>query len=309
MFLEGKMPSKISKDVKIPLSSLLYRLEKEGLYKRKRNKMFSLEQIQEIIVLRQKGYATERIAKELNLPLSRMVEFIKEELLETKAIKKINRSTSKRVKYSLNVHFFDEINSQEKAYWLGFLFADGSLHKNKLTIRLSKEDKNHLYRFIASIEFTGEPEDVQVDTNFKKNAEISHLQINSTELARALNKYMPFGKKSDKLIFPQWLDQKLIWDFIRGYFDGDGFVISTRKKIGFCGNPVFLQHLRETFISFCIASEKDGYFQHKKDHYAELVFGVRVSRNIAKMMYENDNISLERKKNDLYFNHSGCKTP
>ncbi len=303
------MPSKISKDVKIPLSSFLHRLEKEGLYKRKRNKIFSLEQVVEIMVLRKKGYAAERISKELNLPLSRMVEFIREELSGTKVINKINRSKSKRVKYSLNVHFFDEINSQEKAYWLGFLFADGSLHKNKLTIRLSKEDKSHLYRFTSLIEFTGEPVDVQVDTNFKKNAELSHLQVNSTELARALNKYMPLGKKSDKLMFPQWLDHKLIWDFIRGYFDGDGFVITTRKQIGFCGNPVFLQHLKETFISFGIASEKDGYFQHKKDHYAELVFGVRVSRNIAKMMYENDNISLERKKNDYYLNHSGFKTP
>lgn len=49
-----------------------------------------------------------------------------------------------------NRHIFDEINSSEKAYWLGFIIADGYLNedKNMLRIKLGSIDKHHLEKFI-----------------------------------------------------------------------------------------------------------------------------------------------------------------
>ncbi|RXT13658.1 LAGLIDADG family homing endonuclease [Ammoniphilus sp. CFH 90114] len=308
LFLEGNSPSKIAKQLQIPLTTLLYNLEKEGLYKRRRNVTFSKEQIELIKKLREKRYGAKRIARELNLPVSRLLEFVRDELSVVCTIKEINRSKSRRVKYSLNVNYFNIVDSEEKAYWLGFIFADGHLNRNRLTIKLATEDKGHLIRFSQAIEFTGNPVDKKEDTNFIKGSDSSLLEVNSTELVRALEKYIPSGKKSDKIRLPEWLDDSLLRHFIRGYFDGDGYVISTRKKLGFCGNIFFLQSLKTKFFKYGIVAEKDGYFQNRKGTYAELVFGSKASVSISRFMYENAYIYLERKKNDLNKNHSGCKT-
>ena len=49
-----------------------------------------------------------------------------------------------------NRHIFDEINSSEKAYWLGFIVADGYLNTERgmLRIKLGNIDKHHLEKFI-----------------------------------------------------------------------------------------------------------------------------------------------------------------
>jgi hypothetical protein len=49
-------------------------------------------------------------------------------------------------KHNYNSSIFELIDSEEKAYWLGFLFADGYISKNKQTLEvgLSEIDKSHL---------------------------------------------------------------------------------------------------------------------------------------------------------------------
>ena len=44
-----------------------------------------------------------------------------------------------------DINYFDNINSFKKAYWLGFLSADGSLKNNKVQICLS--DRDHIEKF------------------------------------------------------------------------------------------------------------------------------------------------------------------
>ena len=44
-------------------------------------------------------------------------------------------------KLSLNIDYFKEINSFEKAYWLGFICADGCIHKNGGKLTITVKDK------------------------------------------------------------------------------------------------------------------------------------------------------------------------
>ena len=46
-------------------------------------------------------------------------------------------------------HSFDVIDTEEKAYWLGFLYADGNVSntKNEVGITLQSSDIKHLYKF------------------------------------------------------------------------------------------------------------------------------------------------------------------
>lgn len=47
-------------------------------------------------------------------------------------MKTLNLKRGKVRKYSVNEIFFEVINTEEKAYWLGFIFADGCVLDRKL---------------------------------------------------------------------------------------------------------------------------------------------------------------------------------
>ena len=59
--------------------------------------------------------------------------------------------------YSFNEHIFDTIDTEEKAYWLGFLEADGYNHESHrcVAIRLSYDDYHHLEKFKEFVQYTG----------------------------------------------------------------------------------------------------------------------------------------------------------
>ena len=79
------------------------------------------------------------IYKEYNISRYTLLNIIKE-----------NNIPLKQVQCFLDENFFEEINTEEKAYWLGFFYADGYLVYNKqygihgIGIELSSKDKNHL---------------------------------------------------------------------------------------------------------------------------------------------------------------------
>ena len=58
--------------------------------------------------------------------------------------------------YTLNENFFETIDTEDKAYWLGFIYADGYITKSKtgqhnLGIKLSIKDLAHLQKFALDI--------------------------------------------------------------------------------------------------------------------------------------------------------------
>lgn len=53
--------------------------------------------------------------------------------------------------YKINESYFEKINSQEKAYWLGFIYADGHVTEQSINISLQVKDINHLQKFLVSI--------------------------------------------------------------------------------------------------------------------------------------------------------------
>lgn len=54
----------------------------------------------------------------------------------------------------MNSNFFNEITSNNIAYWIGFITADGSVNKNSLSIGLALKDKEHLEKFLKAIQAT-----------------------------------------------------------------------------------------------------------------------------------------------------------
>ena len=93
---------------------------------------YSDETVQKIIELRASGKGVTEIGKILNLDRAAV----------SRNLKKLGIDTSRN---TLIKDIFRQIDTEEKAYWLGFLYADGYVSKyNQVEVSLALKDKNHL---------------------------------------------------------------------------------------------------------------------------------------------------------------------
>jgi len=295
---EGKTLIEITKELNVPFTSIYSMMRRNGYIKPKRWQKETSDKEKNIIDnLVKEKLSSKKIAEITNIPYNRVKEYIKEKYPNYKPYKSTNRKRA--AKYNIDARYFRDINTEEKAYWLGFIFADGNLAPNKLTIRLSKKDEDLLYSFVKAIRYDGPVKQEKKTTNQKKDAETAVVQINCTEMVRDLSLYIPIGKKSDIIQVPN-IDQRLLNHFIRGYFDGDGYVVKKRKNIGFVGNIIFLSQLRSIFEINKLSTSKDGYLKKYNKTYGELRYGKIVGSRIMDWMYANSSVYLKRKFDDFY---------
>lgn len=127
-----------------------------------------------------------------------------------------------------NENYFQKIDTQEKAYFLGFIFADGCVtfdpirYRYKLTIKIHSKDKHILNSLISSI--NGE---MMVWGN---ETEFSQVTLSGKKIVSDLIKLGAEPNKTFYLRYPT-IDENLEKHFLRGYFDGDGCVrVRTDKR-------------------------------------------------------------------------------
>lgn len=140
----------------------------------------------------------------------------------------------------LKENIFSEIISDNQAYWLGFLAADGSVNGNQLQIGLSTKDIEHLYRFK---DFIGTPNLIYTKmnhcTNNDKYYSASYINFKNEKIINDLVSYGIVKNKSYQNIdFLSYIPVEYKKPFILGYFDGDGWFTNTEQNsdFGFCGN-------------------------------------------------------------------------
>ena len=120
---------------------------------------------------------------------------------------------------------FDIINTEEKAYWLGFLYADGCVSVNieNLELGLQACDVGHLHKFNRFME--SEDNNVFYHPKITETKVFDEYQwkMTSKHLCSTLCSYGCVPRKSLILQFPNesiFEDPNLIRHFIRGYWDG-----------------------------------------------------------------------------------------
>lgn len=138
-------------------------------------------------------------------------------------------------KWNLCETYFDKLDTQNKAYILGFLFADGYNDIGKSTIRLQLrwDDKDILTKINQELESDRPLKLINCSNRVALNGYISQdmylLEVYSRHLCDTLASLGMVQNKSLVLRFPEFHDTSLYRHFIRGYFDGDGsFSRSTR---------------------------------------------------------------------------------
>lgn len=144
-------------------------------------------------------------------------------------------------KYEYDKDYFKEIDCEDKAYWLGFIYADGyvSTHQdgrnNEFGIEISAKDDEHLKKFNRSIDGNIEVSYRKRNHKFKNHTsgvEICSLRIYSRQFVNNLLRKGVYYNKTKILEFPKFLPKELIRHFIRGYIDGDGYISFHKREVG-----------------------------------------------------------------------------
>lgn len=216
-------------------------------------------------------------------------------------------------KYHFDENFFHDIDKPDKAYWLGFIYADGYITTKQkcgnriLGISLSIDDINHLNKLNNCLQ-----SDVPIKTYLQKtgyavNTTYCRLTLTSKTLTDDLMSHGVYEKKTNILKPPQ-IPQHLIKDFIRGYFDGDGSVWFQYKEgckpqanIAFVGTNSLLNYFQLNLIENQII--KHTYKLNKRrpnQIVSDFKFGGNVQvLKFLKYIYEDASIFLDR-KHDIY---------
>ncbi len=202
-------------------------------------------------------------------------------------------------KYNFDEHYFDLIDCQEKAYWLGFFAADGYNHRSRgcIEFRLHKQDREILEKFKSYIKSNN-------PIGLYKNT-YCNLSLYSQHLCNKLAEYGLGQAKTYTLQLPK-LEDSLMQHFIRGYYDGDGcFSVikrSDRKNINsriyqfnITGMEAPLLIIQQYIVDNANAVKNS--LKKRKSTVAVTIHysGKIVCKRILDYLYNNANIYLQRK--------------
>lgn len=133
------------------------------------------------------------------------------------------------IRNNYNENYFEKIDTEDKAYFLGFIFADGciiydpSKYRYKIEIKLHPKDRHILESLIKFIE--GE-----MKIWYDNNREMCQVSISGKKFVSDLIKLGLTPNKTFNLEYPK-ISEKLEKHFLRGYFDGDGCIrVRTDKR-------------------------------------------------------------------------------
>lgn len=127
-------------------------------------------------------------------------------------------------KYFFDEDYFASINTEEKAYWLGFICADGYVAKRHVSIKLAAKDRSHLEKFarLFAVPVFDCEETHSNGEVYKK----SYCTLGSVKLAGTLREKGLDNRKTFSLSpsIYDFVPTRLHSHFVRGYFDGDGCI-------------------------------------------------------------------------------------
>ena len=199
---------------------------------------------------------------------------------------------------------FDKIDSEEKAYWLGFLYADGyvSSYNNTVALDLMGDDILHLNKFK---EFLNLKREVKI-SNSTCNGKIfprCRLAVTNKHFHDTLISKGCIPNKSLVLQFPDksiFSSSDLIIHFIRGYIDGDGSVTLGYTKysmFSIIGTKEFLSGIIDSFPTLFTLSSYHKDKRHPDSNTYFISIGGKKSAKLGDILYKNATIYLERKYN------------
>lgn len=245
-----------------------------------------------------KGRFITELAKECNVTPETYRKYLREVGYDPKGV---------IYKYKCDRSFFKVIDTERKAYWLGFIYADGNVSIQEgnayiLSITLGEKDKHHLEKFQQDI-----------GTNIKiypkkainpyTNLEVLtyRIDISSKELCMDLIDKGCTPCKSLTKKFPKGVPNNLMNHFLRGYFDGNGSLVFRKSNINYDINITssiqFLNNLMDYLKSTLNITPTKIYLPKLRinDGWGTWYKRGREAKIVLDYLYQDSTIYLDRK--------------
>lgn len=226
-------------------------------------------------------------------------------------------------KHDFDQKFFEKIDTEEKAYILGFIYADGcnSLHPSTgcLSIAQMEKDVDILEKIKLAMKSTYPIK--EEENKWGGTEKRFTFYVYGNKIERQLINLGVVHKKSLILKFPDFIPDSLMPHFIRGYFDGDGSVWDGKRKkmmvknerkpgeyrerivhnvkFNFTGSNTFIPYLQEYLIEKLGLSKTKINYSKAKDDHRHCMIEYSGRKNLLKLydyMYSSASIYGERKK-------------
>lgn len=244
-----------------------------------------------ILTLYEQNYSIAKISKNIN----KSAKFVSS-VLKRKNIKRKSFVDSCK-KYTLNENAFN-ILTEDAAYWLGFLMADGCVslaHSNerksdRVILGLQEKDKEHLFKYKL---FLGSSHPVKITKN-----NLYLVEFRSNNISSILQYYGIVPKKS--LIATPKNNINLNKNFWRGVVDGDGH-ISNRKEnskqllLSITGSENIIKSF-VAYVETTLNIKKHYIYVEDSGHTFRVTYTGNRARKICEHLYKDSSIFLPRKK-------------
>lgn len=188
--------------------------------------------------------------------------------------------------------YFKEIDSPEKAYWLGMMAADGSIGEyggaKRVSLGLHKKDRYILEQFAETL---GYPASSISDKEFHSNFQVSSIEMYNDLFNLGLT------QRKSRTIDGSIVPVDYIWPFTRGLFDGDGCVcvysVGERKKkkisASITGNKPLLEHIAKKInMPYCGHMKSNGCYS--------ITYNTKNALNFMESLYAASCPLMVRKK-------------
>jgi len=292
LYKNGKSLNEVNRLTKVSKHTLRQEIKRLKIIKKKIIKHDPL--LEKSIDLYQTGLSTIKIREITGIGFCKLTTNLKK-----RGLTRSNKINSRR--YDVDHNFFNKIDNEHKAYWLGFIYADGYVSKKtktekKLGISLSTKDINHLETFKKHINATY-PINIYKSKSFGGvEIEYCRLLMSSDQLFDDLVAKGAFEKKTLILKFPDEsiLPKELQNHFIRGYFDGDGSFKKNNNFYAFnlCGTKEFLLKCQEILGK---QTKLEKRRKDNKNNYSFSIGGRKQAKKAGDYLYQNATVYLERK--------------
>ena len=218
----------------------------------------------------------------------------------------VNRHRPRSSKYTLNEAYFDEITTQEQAYWLGFVAADGGIIYRpgkyySLRVELAERDAGHLEALAASLG-SSKP----ITHSVRRNAwsptgegRFASAVFDSWRLVEALDR-LGIKLRKSATAEPWNGPADLMPHYWRGLFDGDGAIgpIAGRMhwNLQFCGSEACVRGFAGWAHSVCGTKAKPRLSTNSILCWNWSTSGSRMPQALARALYQDAVIALPRKR-------------
>lgn len=273
----------------------------------RKRKSFTEDEKLKICKLWQQGYTATEICKKVESLNGRKSQTLYPVLIKAGLYKKKPANDLRR--YKVNDHYFDEINTEHKAYWLGFMLADGFLsNSNHSTetfgITLKADDRYILEAFKEDLNSTYPIHEYEEYHDWGKGevkTTVSRILIKSPQIFKQLSAMGFSVDKSHTAIFPwEYIPENFMNHVIRGYFDGDGSLSKSGDKkwhtydLRFTGTTEVITAIR-SILGKDNVKLSERHPERDNNNCSLNLCGDLQVYNICKWMYKDATIYLKRK--------------